>query len=166
MAAWGAPQLQKAPLAGKQNKKKKRKIKTNAAATSLSLTSLACFLPLFILAPSPPSPNSTKLQPLPLLSASVNRRWEFDGMDAGVTSFRSILDKPLTQLTEEDISQVTREECRKYLIEKGPLVPYFFPFLFSLHFFRSFVFHICPLISPYFPVPENEEPADTCQYIY
>eukprot|EP00257_Ricinus_communis_P015549 XP_015573491.1 protein TIFY 4B isoform X2 [Ricinus communis] len=40
-------------------------------------------------------------------------------MDAGVTSFRSILDKPLTQLTEEDISQLTREDCRKYLKEKG-----------------------------------------------
>ncbi|KAG8636741.1 protein TIFY 4B isoform X2 [Manihot esculenta] len=40
-------------------------------------------------------------------------------MDAGVTAFRSILDKPLTQLTEEDISQLTREDCRKYLKEKG-----------------------------------------------
>ncbi|KAJ9154268.1 hypothetical protein P3X46_027621 [Hevea brasiliensis] len=40
-------------------------------------------------------------------------------MDAGVTSFPSILDKPLTQLTEEDISQLTREDCRKYLKEKG-----------------------------------------------
>ncbi|XP_065863240.1 protein TIFY 4B isoform X1 [Euphorbia lathyris] len=40
-------------------------------------------------------------------------------MDAGVTSARSILDKPLTQLTEEDISQLTREDCRKYLKEKG-----------------------------------------------
>nr|AKN91646.1 BIG SEEDS 3 [Manihot esculenta] len=40
-------------------------------------------------------------------------------MDAGVTSFRSILEKPLTQLTEEDISQLTREDCRKYLKEKG-----------------------------------------------
>ncbi|XP_020534154.1 protein TIFY 4B isoform X2 [Jatropha curcas] len=40
-------------------------------------------------------------------------------MDAGVTPFRSILDKPLTQLTEEDISQLTREDCRKYLKEKG-----------------------------------------------
>ncbi|XP_050218262.1 protein TIFY 4B isoform X2 [Mercurialis annua] len=40
-------------------------------------------------------------------------------MDAGVTSLKSILDKPLTQLTEEDISQLTREDCRKYLKEKG-----------------------------------------------
>ncbi|XP_058001091.1 protein TIFY 4B isoform X2 [Hevea brasiliensis] len=40
-------------------------------------------------------------------------------MDAGVRSFRSILDKPLTQLTEDDISQLTREDCRKYLKEKG-----------------------------------------------
>ncbi|XWS08917.1 hypothetical protein CRYUN_Cryun40dG0041800 [Craigia yunnanensis] len=46
-------------------------------------------------------------------------------MEAGVTttpttaSFSSILDKPLSQLTEEDISQVTREDCRKFLKEKG-----------------------------------------------
>ncbi|XP_021290190.1 protein TIFY 4B-like isoform X3 [Herrania umbratica] len=47
-------------------------------------------------------------------------------MDAGVAttttateSFRSILDKPLSQLTEEDISQLTREDCRKFLKEKG-----------------------------------------------
>ncbi|XVF28773.1 hypothetical protein REPUB_Repub15cG0059800 [Reevesia pubescens] len=50
-------------------------------------------------------------------------------MDAGVTtttattttasSFSSILDKPLSQLTEEDISQLTRDDCRKFLKEKG-----------------------------------------------
>ncbi|XP_022761094.1 protein TIFY 4B-like [Durio zibethinus] len=48
-------------------------------------------------------------------------------MEAGVTtttttttaSFSSILDKPLSQLTEEDISQLTREDCRKFLKEKG-----------------------------------------------
>ncbi|KAL4386252.1 hypothetical protein GQ457_09G019910 [Hibiscus cannabinus] len=47
-------------------------------------------------------------------------------MEAGVattetttTSFSSILDKPLSQLTEEDISQLTREDCRKFLKVKG-----------------------------------------------
>ncbi|XP_024028836.1 protein TIFY 4B isoform X1 [Morus notabilis] len=40
-------------------------------------------------------------------------------MSAGTTAFRSILDKPLNQLTEDDISQLTREDCRKYLKEKG-----------------------------------------------
>ncbi|KAF3456937.1 hypothetical protein FNV43_RR01591 [Rhamnella rubrinervis] len=40
-------------------------------------------------------------------------------MSAGTTSFRSILDKPLNQLTEDDISQLTREDCRKYLKDKG-----------------------------------------------
>ncbi|XP_059448702.1 protein TIFY 4B-like isoform X2 [Corylus avellana] len=40
-------------------------------------------------------------------------------MNAATTSFRSILDKPLSQLTEEDISQLTREDCRKYLKDKG-----------------------------------------------
>ncbi|KAH0994065.1 hypothetical protein GBA52_005548 [Prunus armeniaca] len=40
-------------------------------------------------------------------------------MNATTTSFRSILEKPLNQLTEDDISQLTREDCRKYLKEKG-----------------------------------------------
>ncbi|XP_022138751.1 protein TIFY 4B isoform X2 [Momordica charantia] len=40
-------------------------------------------------------------------------------MSAGAATFRSILDKPLNQLTEDDISQLTREDCRKYLKEKG-----------------------------------------------
>ncbi|XP_062108296.1 protein TIFY 4B-like [Humulus lupulus] len=40
-------------------------------------------------------------------------------MSAGTTTFRSILDKPLNQLTEDDISQLTREDCRKYLKDKG-----------------------------------------------
>lgn len=35
------------------------------------------------------------------------------------TNIRSLLDKPLHQLTEDDISQLTREDCRKYLKEKG-----------------------------------------------
>ncbi|RDY07521.1 Protein TIFY 4B [Mucuna pruriens] len=34
-------------------------------------------------------------------------------------TFRSILDKPLNQLTEDDISQLTREDCRRFLKEKG-----------------------------------------------
>ncbi|XP_004496679.1 protein TIFY 4B-like isoform X1 [Cicer arietinum] len=41
-------------------------------------------------------------------------------MNGGSTvPFRSILDKPLTQLTEDDISQLTREDCRRFLKEKG-----------------------------------------------
>ncbi|KAI4317891.1 hypothetical protein L6164_025721 [Bauhinia variegata] len=40
-------------------------------------------------------------------------------MNAGTAIFRSILDKPLKQLTEDDISQLTREDCRKFLKEKG-----------------------------------------------
>ncbi|CAI9785688.1 unnamed protein product [Fraxinus pennsylvanica] len=32
---------------------------------------------------------------------------------------KSPLDKPLQQLTEDDISQITREDCRRYLKEKG-----------------------------------------------
>ncbi|KAM1624142.1 hypothetical protein COP1_022291 [Malus domestica] len=40
-------------------------------------------------------------------------------MNAATTTFPSILEKPLNQLTEDDISQLTREDCRKYLKEKG-----------------------------------------------
>ncbi|XP_027365169.1 protein TIFY 4B isoform X3 [Abrus precatorius] len=38
---------------------------------------------------------------------------------AAAATFRSILDKPLNQLTEDDISQLTREDCRRFLKEKG-----------------------------------------------
>nr|AKN91656.1 BIG SEEDS 2 [Linum usitatissimum] len=37
----------------------------------------------------------------------------------GDTASRSPLDKPLHQLTEDDISQLTREDCRRFLKEKG-----------------------------------------------
>ncbi|CAN6462910.1 unnamed protein product [Victoria cruziana] len=40
-------------------------------------------------------------------------------MKASEEIYRSPLDKPLRELTEEDISQVTREDCRRYLKEKG-----------------------------------------------
>ncbi|XP_019089702.1 PREDICTED: protein TIFY 4B-like [Camelina sativa] len=40
-------------------------------------------------------------------------------MDVGVSPAKSILAKPLKLLTEEDISQLTREDCRKFLKEKG-----------------------------------------------
>ncbi|KAK6929912.1 CO/COL/TOC1, conserved site [Dillenia turbinata] len=40
-------------------------------------------------------------------------------MSAEITTVQSVLDKPLNELTEEDISQLTREDCRKYLKEKG-----------------------------------------------
>ncbi|KAK4775692.1 hypothetical protein SAY87_023653 [Trapa incisa] len=36
-----------------------------------------------------------------------------------MASVPSILNKPLVQLTEDDISQVTREDCRKFLKDKG-----------------------------------------------
>ncbi|XP_044503799.1 protein TIFY 4B-like isoform X2 [Mangifera indica] len=40
-------------------------------------------------------------------------------MSPGEMVSRSLLDKPLNQLTEDDISQLTREDCRRYLKEKG-----------------------------------------------
>ncbi|XVF80835.1 hypothetical protein PTKIN_Ptkin15bG0107200 [Pterospermum kingtungense] len=40
-------------------------------------------------------------------------------MSPGEAVSPSPLDKPLNQLTEDDISQVTREDCRRYLKEKG-----------------------------------------------
>jgi hypothetical protein len=40
-------------------------------------------------------------------------------MDVGVSPAKSILAKPLKLLTEEDISQLTREDCRKFLKDKG-----------------------------------------------
>ncbi|EOX94663.1 PREDICTED: protein TIFY 4B isoform X2 [Theobroma cacao] len=50
-------------------------------------------------------------------SRLLNRK--LDAMSPGETVSRSPLDKPLNQLTEDDISQVTREDCRRYLKEKG-----------------------------------------------
>ncbi|MCD9644349.1 hypothetical protein HAX54_032536 [Datura stramonium] len=44
---------------------------------------------------------------------------EFDIMTPGETVSRSLLDKPLYQLTEDDISQLTREDCRRFLKGKG-----------------------------------------------
>lgn len=35
------------------------------------------------------------------------------------TVSKSPLDKPLNQLTDDDISQLTREDCRRYLKQKG-----------------------------------------------
>ncbi|VVB01136.1 unnamed protein product [Arabis nemorensis] len=40
-------------------------------------------------------------------------------MDVGVSPAKSILEKPLKLLTEEDISQLTREDCRNFLKAKG-----------------------------------------------
>ncbi|KAL9255947.1 TIFY 4B-like protein [Drosera capensis] len=40
-------------------------------------------------------------------------------MAATETSARFILDKPLHELTEDDVSQLTREDCRRYLHDKG-----------------------------------------------
>ncbi|CAN4098160.1 unnamed protein product [Withania somnifera] len=39
------------------------------------------------------------------------------------TVSNSLLDKPLCQLTEADISQLTREDCRRYLKQKGMRKP-------------------------------------------
>ena len=56
----------------------------------------------------------------------------------GTTAFRSILDKPLNQLTEDDISQLTREDCRKYLKEKGF---FFFNFFYWFNYYiELFIF--------------------------
>ncbi|CAA7394768.1 unnamed protein product [Spirodela intermedia] len=38
---------------------------------------------------------------------------------AGAAAVKSPLEKPLSELTEEDIAQVTREDCRRFLKEKG-----------------------------------------------
>lgn len=39
------------------------------------------------------------------------------------TVSKSLLDKPLYQLTEDDISQLTREDCRRFLKQKGMRKP-------------------------------------------
>ncbi|KAL8162707.1 hypothetical protein V2J09_014196 [Rumex salicifolius] len=38
---------------------------------------------------------------------------------AGTTTALSVLDKPLHELTEDDLSQLTREDCRRFLKGKG-----------------------------------------------
>ncbi|KAL3626075.1 TIFY [Castilleja foliolosa] len=40
-------------------------------------------------------------------------------MPPEVTTVKSAIDKPLHELTEDDIAQTTREDCRRYLKEKG-----------------------------------------------
>lgn len=42
------------------------------------------------------------------------------------TVYKSPLDKPLYLLTDDDISQLTREDCRRFLKAKGS----FFPFIY------------------------------------
>lgn len=44
---------------------------------------------------------------------------ESDVMTPEESISKSILEKPLHQLTEDDISQLTREDCRRYLKDKG-----------------------------------------------
>ena len=52
---------------------------------------------------------------------------------AGSEAAKSALEKPLSELTEEDIAQVTREDCRKFLKQKGELILLFSDFIsFSL----------------------------------
>uniref|UniRef100_A0A803M6K7 Protein TIFY n=1 Tax=Chenopodium quinoa TaxID=63459 RepID=A0A803M6K7_CHEQI len=38
---------------------------------------------------------------------------------SAAAAVKSVLDKPLHELTEDDISQLTREDCRRFLKEKG-----------------------------------------------
>lgn len=38
---------------------------------------------------------------------------------AAASTAKSLLEKPLSQLTEDDIGQITREECRRFLKERG-----------------------------------------------
>ena len=49
----------------------------------------------------------------------VNSMPESDVMTPEESISKSILEKPLHQLTEDDISQLTREDCRRYLKDKG-----------------------------------------------
>ncbi|KAI9181909.1 hypothetical protein LWI28_019936 [Acer negundo] len=46
-----------------------------------------------------------------------------DNMLPGEMVSRSLLEKPLHRLTEDDISQLTREDCRRYLKDKGMRKP-------------------------------------------
>lgn len=70
-----------------------------------------------------------------------------DGASGGsVASCRAILDKPLSQLTEDDISQLTREDCRKFLKEKGSIFIFFFLPSFSVSVFAL-------PFRTYFPAP-------------
>ncbi|KAK9664309.1 hypothetical protein RND81_14G032600 [Saponaria officinalis] len=41
------------------------------------------------------------------------------GVTAAAAAAKSVLHKPLHELTEDDISQLTREDCRRFLKEKG-----------------------------------------------
>lgn len=51
------------------------------------------------------------------------------------TVSRSPLYKPLHLLTEDDISQLTREDCRRFLKEKGLPLSHSLSFFLSLSFF-------------------------------
>ncbi|CAG7897625.1 unnamed protein product, partial [Brassica rapa] len=53
------------------------------------------------------------------LSLSLSRRSSSESEMDAVSSAKSILEKPLKLLTEDDISQLTREDCRKFLKDKG-----------------------------------------------
>lgn len=48
---------------------------------------------------------------------------------------KSLLEKPLSLLTEEDIAQITREECRRFLKERGSSLLPFISLPFSALFF-------------------------------
>ncbi|KAH0914806.1 hypothetical protein HID58_029252 [Brassica napus] len=61
-----------------------------------------------------PSNNYKNATPL-----SLSRRSSSESEMDAVSSAKSILEKPLKLLTEDDISQLTREDCRKFLKDKG-----------------------------------------------
>ncbi|CAN7031105.1 unnamed protein product, partial [Brassica rapa subsp. trilocularis] len=63
-----------------------------------------------------PSNNYKNATPL---SLSLSRRSSSESEMDAVSSAKSILEKPLKLLTEDDISQLTREDCRKFLKDKG-----------------------------------------------
>lgn len=57
---------------------------------------------------------------------------ELDSLPPEVTVSKSPLDKPLYQLTDDDISQLTREDCRRYLKQKGNPLSLYSPYTNNL----------------------------------
>ncbi|CAI0434088.1 unnamed protein product [Linum tenue] len=75
---------------------------------------------------SPPSLTPFSRPHSPKSSSAITRLTSPGSLCQGVmqsaadeTAARSPLEKPLHQLTEDDISQLTREDCRRFLKEKG-----------------------------------------------
>ncbi|XP_078160402.1 TIFY domain/Divergent CCT motif family protein isoform X2 [Carex rostrata] len=53
------------------------------------------------------------------VAALVVNETRVEAVTAPTTNARSPLEKPLSELREEDIAQVTREDCRRFLKERG-----------------------------------------------